>query len=310
MNNIDDIQTFRMNFHKNYHEFLVPNLYMFEKQRKWQLFKAILWTIVLLCASAAYFWFMIKFEIKGKHSADLGVILLILGLSQYYLHKKMFEGTLKAKFIQSICNCFGNIKYKSYYSNEDLRIFPQVGLFPDFTTSITDDCFKGKYKNVNIEIIESEFEKGSGKNSTTVFNGLLIKLDMNKNFKGHTLLMEDKFLHKSPLPNLRHTELEDVKFEKKYDVFTNDEIEARYILTPTFMERLTAIKTAFKCKSVRCAFYANQLFIAMATKQDLFSLGSLVKPVADPKQFTDFCAQFVSILALIDHLKLDKKAIL
>lgn len=310
MEKIDDIQTFKMNFHKNYHEFLVPNLYMFEKQRKWQLIKAILWTIILLCASIAYFWFVIKFEIKGKHTGDPGIILLVLGLSQYCIHKKIFESNLKDKFIQSICKCFGNIQYKNYYLDDELRIFSQVGLFPDFTSSTTDDAFRGSYKDVNIEIIEGEFIKGSGRNSSTVFKGLLIKLDMNKNFKGHTLLMEDKLFHKSPLSNLRHTELEDVKFEKRYDVFTDDEIEARYILTPTFMERLTAIKTAFKCKSVRCAFYQNKLFIAMKTDKDLFSLGSLIKPVSDTKQFTDFCVQFISVLALIDHLKLDKKAVL
>ena len=310
MEQIDDIKTFKMNFHKNYHEFLLPNLTLFEKQRKWELIKAILWTIILLCASVGYFWLIIKFEIRGKHSGDPGIILLALGLSQYWIHKKSFEGKLKDKFIKSICKCFGNIEYKNYYSDDELRRFSNVGLFSEFTTSTTDDAFAGSYKDVNIEIIESEFERGSGRNSTTVFKGLLIKLDMNKNFKGHTLLMEDKLFHKSPLPNLKHTELEDIKFEKRFDVFTDDEVEARYILTPTFMERLTAIRTAFKCKNVRCAFYQNQLFIAMSTNQDLFSLGSLIKPVADPKQFTEFCAQFVSVLALIDHLKLDTKAVL
>ena len=95
MEQIDDIKTFKMNFHKNYHEFLLPNLTLFEKQRKWQLIKAILLTIILLCASVAYFWLIIKFEIRGRHTGDPGIILLALGLSQYWIHKKSFESKLK-----------------------------------------------------------------------------------------------------------------------------------------------------------------------------------------------------------------------
>ena len=99
---------------------------------------------------------------------------------------------------------------------------------------------------------------------------------------------------------LKHTTLEDVVFEKKFDVFTDDEVEARYLLTTTFMERLTNIKTAFNAKNISCAFYQDKL-------RDLFSVASLFKPVNDEKQFFTMFEEINSLLYLIEHFKLDRK---
>jgi len=308
----DNIENFKRKYHKKYYDFLVPVLKCYEKQRKKALFWAIFWTIVLNIAGILYFYFICKYHIEGRHVADPGIYLIGFGVMSYWMAKKSFENKIKSRIMEHVCACFGNFTWCKSYSLYEAQNFVKAGLFRDFTTYEVDDAFFGTYKGVDIDIAEAEFVVGSGKNRSTVFQGLLIKLKMNKNFKGHTLLMEDKLLHKSPLPTLRHTELEDVAFEKRYDVFTDDEVEARYILTPTLMERLAQIKMAFHCKAIRCAFLEGQLYIAMETSlmQDLFSLGSLTRPVADTKQFTRLCRQFVSVLALIDHLKLDKKAVL
>ncbi len=308
----DNIEDFKRNYHKKYYDVLVPALKGYEKQRKKALFWAVFWSIVLNLAGILYFYFIIVNHINGKHIADPGIYLIGFGVMSYWIAKKSFENKIKSRIMKPVCDCFGNFTWCKSYSLNESQKFVNAGLFSEFTTYNVDDAFFGTYKGVNIDIVEAEFEKGSGKNRSTVFKGLLIKLKMNKNFKGHTLLMEDKLLHSSPIPTLRHTELEDVTFEKRYDVFTDDEVEARYILTPTLMESLAQIKMAFRCKAVRCAFLEGQLYIAMKTSfmQDLFSLGSLTRPVADTKQFTRLCRQFVSVLALIDHLKLDKEAVL
>lgn len=310
MSEINDLNTFKMNFYEKYHKVLVPAISGMEKERKSRLFKAIFWSVILNLLGIGYFYLMFKFKIDGKHSADPGILLIGFGCGMYYMLKKEFEAKIKRKIMDVVCSCFGNFRWAPTYSTTQAERFVKVGLFQGFTSIDVDDVFLGTYKDVSIDIVEAEYERGSGKNRTTVFKGLCIKLDMNKNFKGHTILMEDKLMHKSPLPGLRHTELEDVNFEKKYDVFTDDEVEARYILTPTLMEKLTNIKMAFKCKSIRCAFKEEKLYIAMKTSKDLFSLGSLRKPVTDTKQFATLCEQFISVLSLIDYLKLDKKAVL
>ncbi len=310
MAKINSIKDFRSNFNKTYHEILVPTLQHYERSRVRALKNSIFWTFVLILASIAYFWLIIYFEIKGKHSADLGIILFVAGCSSYWCHKKGFERTIKYKIMYDIGKCFGDMEWSQDYSIRDAEMFVSAGLFKEFTYGGIDDRFTGTYNGVPVNLFEGEWFRGKGNDSRTVFKGLLIELNMNKKFTGHTVLMEDKLFHKPPLNHLKHTVLEDVKFEKKYDVFTDDEVEARYILTPTFMERLAAIKMAFKCDVTRCAFKDGKLLIAMKTGKDLFSLGSLIKPVNDLEQFKTFSNQLVSIYQLIDHLKLTEKAVL
>jgi hypothetical protein len=130
---------------------------------------------------------------------------------------------------------------------------------------------------------------------------------MNKDFSSHTIISPDDIFHKSPIQGLKHTVLEDIEFEKRFDVFTNDEVDARYLITPTFMERLKAMKTAFKADKIQCAFYGNLLLVALSTSKDLFSLCSLVKPMDDAQQYFQMYEEMVSIVKLIDHFKLDQK---
>ena len=46
-------------------------------------------------------------------------------------------------------------------------------------------------------------------------------------------------------PGLRKVGLEDPHFEKIFEVFGDDQVEARAILTPVFMEELVALETAY-----------------------------------------------------------------
>lgn len=223
--------------------------------------------------------------------------------------KKNFENKIKEQIMPSVCRCFGDFTWRPNY--EWHRTFVDSGVIKNYTRVDVDDVFIGSYKSVGIKVIEAMYETGSGRYRQTVFDGVIVKLDMNKNFKGHTILTDDKLFHNSPVRHLKRTELEDVEFEKKYDVFTDDPIEARYILTPALMEKIKKIKVAIYCKELKCAFYQNNLIISIATgDKDLFSIGSLVRPVADPEQFKELMEQFVSILELIDILELDKKVML
>ena len=96
-------------------------------------------------------------------------------------------------------------------------------------------------------------------------------------------------------------------FEKNFDVFTNDEVDARYLITPTFMERIKNLELAFKADKIKCAFYNKWLIIALSTKKDLFSICSLTKPICDNNQYFQMYEEIESIIKLIDYFKLDQK---
>lgn len=243
---------------------------------------------------------------------DIGLILFICCIAGAVCFglKKKFENEIKQKIMPYVCKCLGDLKWK-YAQCSFEQLLCKSGIIDRYNRVSYDDSFTGIYKDINYEICETSFyyKTGTGKNSSTrtVFKGVMIKLDMNKSFTGNTVIRPDTLKHASPAANLKHTTLEDVVFEKKFDVFTDDEVEARYLITPSFMERLNNMKTAFSADRVSCAFYDKYLLVGLHTSKDLFSIGSLKEPVNDGKQFFTMFEEILSIIKLIDHFKLDQK---
>lgn len=301
----------RNEFYKNYNKKIVPAVLQYENQRKLRLALAIISSTLLSIPGLFLLWtgfFLPNLDSDGRESSlKCGALLLGAAWFVWYSIKKSFENKIKSKIMPTVCSCFGAMRwYEGHYADNEY-MFSNSCVIPDFTSSSYDDIFEGIYKDVGIEIIEAEYDRGSGKNRRTVFNGVIVKLDMNKNFKGHTVIRPDGIFHNSPDMNLRHTTLEDVVFEKKFDVYTDDEVEARYLITTAFMNRLNNMKTAFKAQKISCAFYDKYLLIALSIPKDLFSLCSLTRPIDDAQQYFQMYEEIVSIIKLIDHFKLDQK---
>lgn len=299
----------RREFYEKYQKNIVPVVKNFDKERKIKRVLATIAATILSIIGCFCLLGLLVAEGDGdviEGSLKGALVFFGLAWAVWTIIKKNFESKIKKKIMPTVCSCFDNLTWsETLYDGGE--VFKESGVVPNFTSESYDDIFTGSHRDVKMEIVESEFEIGSGKNRQTVFKGVVIKLDMNKNFTSHTVITPDTLFHKTPVKGLRHTTLEDVEFEKKFDVFTNDEVDARYLITTTFMERLKAMKTAFKADKIRCAFYGDLLLVALSTKKDLFSLCSLVKPMDDAQQYFQMYEEMVSIVKLIDHFKLDQK---
>lgn len=297
-------------FYEKYSNIIVPLVQKHEASRKNKLLFAIISSSVLFILASFLLYLAITnggiFDKNNEGMSKLAAILYTLSYLSWFWIKKGFENTIKKRIMPTVCKCFGNMKWsEGLYSSGNL--FSNSYVVPQFTSEEYDDIFEGSYKDVNIEIVESEYIVGSGKSQRTVFDGVIVKLDMNKHFMSHTVIKPSSLIHISPSSDLKYTELEDVEFNKKYDVFTNDEVDARYLITPSFMERLKNMKIAFKANGVSCAFFGNFLIIALSTRKDIFSICSLVKPIDDKKQYFQMYEEILSIIKLIDHFKLNQK---
>ena len=106
---------------------------------------------------------------------------------------------------------------------------------------------------------------------------------------------------------LNPVKLEDPEFNRKYNVYSEDEVEARYLITTAFMERFKNMKTSFGAKRAKCSFYDGNVMFAIATNKNVFEIGNLFKKPNDTKQLENFFNEFSSVLLLVDYFKLDKK---
>ena len=101
--------------------------------------------------------------------------------------------------------------------------------------------------------------------------------------------------------------LEDIKFHKKFNIYSSDQVEARYLLTPSFAERFRNLQTAFNAKLAKCSFYGDEIMFALSTKKNLFEIGSVYTSLNDPKSINDFYNEISSILSMIEYFKFDEK---
>lgn len=112
------------------------------------------------------------------------------------------------------------------------------GLLPRHDRAEIDDAIAGRYSGYELRLSEIELERKSGKNNSTVFNGLLLVLAVDTPFLGTTLVLDKS----RPAPSgLMPVRLEDPRFASIYDVHGNDQVEARAVLTPAVMERLLSM---------------------------------------------------------------------
>ncbi len=115
------------------------------------------------------------------------------------------------------------------------------------------------------------------------------------------------FYDRKNIKNMEEVKLEDPVFAKKFRAYSLNQIEARYWLTPGFLERFQHINLAFKASKAKCAFYSNKVMFALSSKQNLFEIGSLFKPLGNPQTADTFYQELASIFNMIDHMELREK---
>lgn len=138
---------------------------------------------------------------------------------------------------------------------------------------------------------------------------VVVRIDLNKNVKGRTFLYEklgtsEKLFFKHGM-EYQPVKLEDIKFAKSYKVFSNDQVEARYLLTTAFMERFQNIKMAFKAKFMRAECKDGELVILIGVNKDLFAMGNISQKTTY-MTFLELFEELYSVLELVDELKLNQ----
>ncbi|MGR8941105.1 MAG: DUF3137 domain-containing protein [Gammaproteobacteria bacterium] len=112
----------------------------------------------------------------------------------------------------------------------------------------------------------------------TVFKGIFFIADFNKHFHGRTYVVPDagssflglgKLFEKWSHSRGELVELENPEFEKLFTVYGTDQVEARYILSPSLMARLVNFRHKAQTR-VHISFIHSKLFVALSVNKNLF----------------------------------------
>ena len=315
MNSSKTYTEMQSEYMSNLRNFCFPILNQMEVKRK---VLYLIFVITLPLAILSIVGLIIIGIMKEERLISFTPIMMLfsmLVLLTYSIISKNFENSVKKQIMPILCKAIGNISWaQSPMISHDLYVNSYI-LHSRFDKVEVDDVFKGSYKDVNYNIVEARYFKkevrhtkeGRKTEYVNIFNGLLITLDMNKNFNSHTVVktnMLGRFLTNN---ELKHTVLEDIEFEKKFDVLTNDEVEARYLLTTSFMEKLKNLQMSFRASFIEYAFYQDKMIIAFDSLPNMFHVGSIWKSLIDERQYFQMFEEILSIIKLIDYFKLDQK---
>ncbi len=198
------ISEYKQNFYKICNESVLPLLKKEESERKRTLVLLIIYCIIAF--AIAYFIYT-DFS-SGNASARsmiskfwmfvtgvecfIGIAAAFFVVFAPIVTKNEFALSLKKECMREILKVFGNIKWydgKNCVSNYYLK---DSELFPEFSQRNTYDSFKGKYKDTDFEVSEihlfNEYGGGGKKIIISTFKGVVIKFDINKEFKGKTII--------------------------------------------------------------------------------------------------------------------------
>ncbi len=162
-------------------------------------------------------------------------------------------------------------------------------MVPSYDNAHFQDLWYGVISGQPFTLHEAKLteQRGSGKNrrTVTVFEGSILSIGFNRRFLSTTLIEPDgdrrKFFVGAEKDqctigevDLERVDLTLSQFEDRFTVWSNDQVEARYIVHPEYMERLVGIEAAFSGQDIRALFHEGDLLITVKTG-DLFESGSL-----------------------------------
>ncbi len=198
------------------------------------------------------------------------------------------------------------------------KTYRSLGLFPRHDELNVEDHFEGDFSGVGFDLFEAlaKVRRKRGKSETveTVFSGLLARFNFPKSFQGSTVVLTDAgFFNwaKDFTQKGERVALEDPVFEKTFQVYSNDQVEARYLLTPTFMQRLLDIRDVFPKSKIQAAFHETYLYLSIdakgsgASELGFFDVKDLSQPISQQSSIQLFEKELQIFEDIVDGLNLD-----
>ena len=187
----------------------------------------------------------------------------------------------------------------------------ELSLIPSYNERKLEDEISGQIEEVDFNLFEAKLirvtrgRKGK-KTRTTVFRGLLCCFDFHKEFNGTTVVSRDQTMIGNLLSGFMHTgervKLEDPEFEDKFEVYSTDQVEARYLLTPGFMERILNFSRSGTAANLQFAFQNGMMFMAMKNSKDHFEGDG--HNLNDPKYIESTIKELAFLFEIVRDLNL------
>lgn len=250
------------------------------------------WGVAALLPVLSFLWFLPGFI--GEWKAIFAGMGALAVAAWGYLPINDAKTKIKVGINSAIAGQLGLSYDEDVDPGGEFEAARRYGLVPGYDRSSFEDNWFGQIEGHDFSLYEAHLEerRGSGKNrrTVTVFRGAIIRMQFGRSFHSTTLLQragkhkkwfglggrKDKVSFKGH--ELAYVDQVHPAFEDVFEVWTDDQVEARVLVHPTYVEHLIALERAFDGDAVRALFSKGEVVIAVQSK-DLFESGSM-----DPSQ--------------------------
>lgn len=229
------------------------------------------------------------FGAGGRLAVIAGFIGLVASSYGYRIITRGYVRQFKARVIRRIIEFIdpglvysaeGHVSPERFYSS---RIFER---YPDRLRG--DDLVRGRVGRTDIEFSEvhaeykTESTDSRGRRQRkyhTIFKGLFFTAGFNKRFTGKIVVLPDTaerllggiggFFQSLNRSRGKLVKLENPEFEKLFVVYGDDQIEARYVLSTSLVQRILEFRRKTG-RHVYLSFVGSEVFVAVPYRRSLF----------------------------------------
>lgn len=309
---------------------LLSDIQDLETSRKKGFSKMILFSVVSILVLLGWFYF--QYQMQQGVQIDTNTILIgfvgismLFGVFSLFLQRRhrnspapsAIDFTFKTKvFTQLISFINSDFKY-IIHGHIALEEFLEMGFFEEKHYDLSgNDQIIGVHSGVPFQLCDLNVSRK--RNFTDeksapdeVFYGQIFVAQFNKSFKNEVYIVPKKLesvfsrsdasLH---LKNLGSSvKLENPEFMKLFNVYSNDQIEARYILSASMMTRLMDYQQKSNSR-LMISFRNNRIFVANYSRKNNFEL-SIASSLMKNNKIQVFYRELKSQLEIIEDLKLN-----
>lgn len=265
---------------------------------------------IMLLPLLAFVWF--GPEWLGNFRIVLSAMGAIGVAAWGYMPISEAKKTIKVGINSAIAKQFGITYEHDVTPGAEYGAAQQYGLVPGCERDSFEDRWFGTLEGHAFNLYEAHLEeqRGSGKNRrwVTVFRGVIIAMAFGRSFHSTTLLQR-KGKHKKWFGlggrkdevnfnghRLSYVDQVHPDFEEVFEVWSDDQVEARIIVHPSYVEHLLALESAFEGKAVRALFKGGEVVLAVESG-NLFESGSM-NPAEDRARVAQAAEQFGAMARL------------
>lgn len=191
------------------------------------------------------------------------------------------------------------------------NVFIDCGLFISPDRYHAEDLIEGRLDKTTFmcsEIHAEERKTRHTKNGVRhywvdIFRGFFFRADFHKEFQGETTVVRNR-IFKIRIGESR-VKMENPDFEKVFDVFSTNPVEARYLITPSMMERMLKLNYSFT-KGIAISFRNSMILVAIPHSANRFE-ATIWNSLNNTYILKSDISVLQSLLAIVDELNLNTR---